>query len=154
MKVITSWKICGQNKEKRLRLQIKVYLLDHSTAGGGGGRGSVIIKRISGWLSMGCKTFCQSKMLQIALTFNMLIHVLYYAGLLPILGFSLSQKSYDDFCPVGYFIIIFRNTIVVQSCESNLNFMLYLIPEWKKYFHLLPKPGAKYQLVHPLMHVL
>ncbi len=40
-----------------------------------------------------------NKMLQIAWTFNiMFIYVPYYAGLLQMLGFPLSQKSYVDFC--------------------------------------------------------
>ncbi len=37
-------------------------------------------------------------MLQIVWIFNMFIHLPYYAGLLHMLGFLLSQNSYVDFC--------------------------------------------------------
>ncbi len=52
-------------------------------------------------------------MFQIAWTFNIFIHVPYYAGLLHMLEFLLAQKSYVDFCykPSGQFFNTIRGCI-------------------------------------------
>ncbi len=63
-------------------------------------------------------------MLQIAWTFNMFIHVLYYAVLLHMLGFLLSPKSYVDFCykPSGLFFLnqSLGGGITVSAAPGNL----------------------------------